>query len=233
MAEGVFDPFEGPLVDGVLVRRYKRFLADVHLDDGRQVTVHCPNPGSMLGMAEAGMEVAVRHVDDPRRKLAWTWELVRPAPDSGWVGVNTMRANAIAEWAIGQGAVPGVEGTVRREVPVGASRLDMVVGEPPAYVEVKNTTLARDGLALFPDSVTARGRRHMEELAGIAESGGEAGVLFLVNRGDCDAFAVAEDIDPHYAAALHAARDAGVQAWPLAVHPSPEGWRLGDLLPLQ
>lgn len=235
-----YHPWDRDLVPGVLVRRYKRFLADVELEDGRMVTAHCPNPGSMLGMAEPGIPVRLLPVDDPRRKLPWTWELVRPAGDA-WVAVNTMRANAVAAWAIGQGVVPGVERDValRREVPYGVgSRVDFVAsrageaGGRDTFIEVKSTTLADGGVARFPDAVTARGTRHMQELAAVVEAGHDAMVLFLVNRGDCDRFEPAADIDPAYAEALRAAVDAGVQAVALGTSVDETGWAVRGPLPV-
>ncbi len=236
-----FDPFEASLETGVLERRYKRFLADVILDDGQEVTVHCPNSGSMMGMAEPGMQVAVRHVPDPARKLKWTWELVDPGDGAGWVGCNTHRPNHIVQWAIESGHVPGLtaDAGLRGEVKYGLegrSRIDLLLGDEDTgltYVEVKNTTLARDGVGLFPDAVTARGTKHMHELVHMVREGHDAAVVFLVNRSDCDAFGVARDIDPAYGAAFDAARDAGVQMMPLGVAPGLDGWKLRGLLPLR
>jgi len=226
-------PFDAPLVEGRLVRRYKRFLADVETADGR-VTAHCPNPGSMLGMAEPGMRVMLRHVAGPRRRLAWTWELVA-TDDRTWVGCNTMRPNAVVEHFIRQGVVPGLSADrgMRREVRYGRnSRIDLLLGdEERTYVEVKNTTLAREGVALFPDAVTARGAKHMEDLATVAEAGHGAVVVFFVNRSDCGAFDVARDIDPAYGAAFDLAEVAGVRMVPLGMDVSPAGWRVRGVLP--
>lgn len=240
----LYCPFPRPLVEGRLVRRHKRFLADVELD-GRVVTAHCANSGSMLGMRREGSPVQVLDVAHPRRKLAWSLEMVHAG---GWVGCNTMRPNAAVEWAIGHGLVPGVgPGELRREVPYGKnSRIDLLVGDH--HVEVKNTTLARPppgdgdgddprldapaGTALFPDAVTARGAKHMRELAAVAAAGRPATVVFFVNRGDCDRFAVARRIDPAYAQAFDAARGAGVQMVPLGMDVSPEGWRVRGPLPV-
>ncbi len=207
--------FSGPLVPGRLLRRYKRFLADVELGDGRPVVAHCPNPGSMLGLAEPGREVWLSCCDDPRRRLAYALELVRDG--TALVGVNAARANAVVAEAIRAGAVPELAGydTVRREVACGGSRLDFRldgVGRAPCYVEVKSVTLRRGGPAEFPDAVTARGARHLGELAALAGRGARAVLLFLVQRADCASFTLAEDIDPAYAAAFARAREAGVEA---------------------
>ncbi len=237
-----FSPFPQPLRRGTLLRRYKRFLADIELDDGTQITAHCPNSGSMLGMKEPGSDVAVLHVPDPKRKLKWTWEMICVDGAAGptWVGNNTMRPNQAVRWAIEQGHVPGLDPAhgIRAEVKYGeGSRIDLMVGEH--HVEIKNTTLAQgpdaehlpDGLALFPDAVTARGAKHMDELRRVVEDGGEASVVFFVNRADCDRFGVADDIDPTYGAALRAAHDAGVRVVPLGMDVSPDGWTVRGVLP--
>lgn len=229
-------PFEEPLVQGRLVRRYKRFLADVVLDDGREVTIHCPNSGSMMGMDAPGSPVAVRHVPDPRRKLPWTWELVS-ADGVTWVGCNTQRPNRVAQWAIMTGQVPSLPPptAIRREVAYGTgSRVDLVLDdeEGPVHVEIKNTTLADGPRARFPDAVTARGAKHMRELQQVVEGGGRAAILFFVNRADCDRFEVAADIDPAYDQALRSAVDAGVRPVALGMHVDPVGWTVRGELPV-
>ncbi len=236
-----FQPFESTLKAGTLVRRYKRFLADIQLDSGEEVVAHCPNSGSMLGLAEPGFRCQVRHVPDPKRKLKWTWELV--SPGDTWVGINTARPNQIVEWAALQGLVPGLDATagLQREVrygPEGRSRVDLVLGRDNLhFVEVKNTTLAShdvgaaEGTALFPDAVTARGAKHMDDLVHAVQQGHQASVVFLVNRADCDTFDVARDIDPTYAAALERAAEAGVGVIPLGMAASPDGWTVRGVLP--
>lgn len=233
-----FDPFESPLHQGTLVRRYKRFLADITLDDGTAITAHCPNSGSMLGMREPGSPVYVRHVPDPKRRLQWTWELVCPDGGRTWVGCNTHRPNQVVEWAIREGLVPGLSAAhgLRREVPYGhRSRIDLLLGDGErglTYVEVKNTTLARQGVALFPDAVTQRGAKHMDGLVAMRAEGHDAAVVFLVNRADCDRFGVARDIDPVYAEAFDRAAAAGVRVVPLGVAVGPDGWTVRGVLPV-
>jgi sugar fermentation stimulation protein A len=214
--------FAVPLVRGRLGRRYKRFFADVVLDDGSEVTAHCPNPGAMLGLSAAGLTVWLSKSPDPKRKLAYTWELVEtPAVEPGaWVtcGVNTMLPNRIAAEAIESGHVAELAGyaTLRREVKYGqSSRVDLLLeapDRPPCFVEVKNCHLLRGGrLAEFPDSVTSRGLKHLEELTREAAAGARAVMLFVIQRTDCDAFDTAGDIDRAYAAGLSAASRAGVE----------------------
>ena len=200
---------------GRLIRRYKRFLADVRLDDGRELTVHCANPGAMTGLAAPGSRVLVTDSGDPRRKLPFSWELVR-VPRT-WVGVNTARSNAIAGEAIGRGTIAGLAGYDQRraEVRYGeASRVDWLLeraGGERCWVEVKNATLARDGVALFPDAVTARGLKHLDELRAMVRRGDRAVMLFLINREDCAVFRPAAAVDPDYARGLRQAARAGVE----------------------
>ena len=210
-----------PLLSGRLVRRYKRFFSDVLLKDGRAVTAHCPNTGTMLGVAEPNSEVWLSVSDNPKRKLPYTWELVRA--DGALVGINPLNANRIVGGALETGAIPSVDQyrSIRREVRYGeGSRVDFLLSEPglpDCYVEVKNVHLARqNGLAEFPDAVTARGAKHLAELARVKAAGNRALMLFLVQREDCDRFQVAEDIDPAYGAALRAAVEAGVEVLCLA-----------------
>lgn len=207
--------FPRPLARGMLLRRYKRFLADVRLADGREAVAHCANPGSMLGVAEPGSEIWLLPWEGASRKLAWSWELIRVG--DGLVGINTGHPNRIAEEAIAAGRIAPLAGyaTRRREVAYGqASRVDLLLegpGRPICYVEVKNVHLRRGEDAEFPDSVTARGTRHLAELAAMAAAGHRAVMLFVVQRADCARFRIAADIDPAYAAGLAAARAAGVE----------------------
>ena len=210
-----------PLLSGRLVRRYKRFFGEVLLKDGRSVTAHCPNTGTMLGVAEPDSEVWLSVSDNPKRELPYTWELVRA--DGALVGINPLNANRVVRGALETGAVPSLDqyGSIRREVRYGeGSRVDFLLSEPglpDCYVEVKNVHLARqNGLAEFPDAVTARGAKHLAELARVKAAGNRALMLFLVQREDCERFQVAEDIDPAYGAALGAAVEAGVEVLCLA-----------------
>jgi sugar fermentation stimulation protein A len=221
--------FSLPLVPGTLLRRYKRFLADVRLDSGEEITAHCPNPGSMLGLAEPGLPVWLSKSDDPKRKLAYGLELVDPG--SGLVGVNTNRANALVAEALDAWVIPGLTGyaSIRREVKYGAnSRIDFLMTSdigPVCYLEVKSVTLKRDradpGLGEFPDAVTKRGAKHLDELATVAARGDRAVLLYLVQRSDCAAVTVAADIDPGYAEAIVRAAGAGVEIKAVACRLSP------------
>ena len=211
--------FPDPLIRGRLQRRYKRFLADVVLDDGTEVVAHCANPGSMLGLAAPGATVWLSPSRNPARKLEYSWELVES--DGALVGIHTGRANALVAEALEAGRVPELGGYGRRrpEVRYGTgSRIDFLL-EPPedssgpaCYLEVKSVTLKRRGaLAEFPDAVTARGAKHLAELAEVARRGDRAVLLFLVQRSDCAAVAAAADIDPAYAEALAGAVAQGVE----------------------
>jgi sugar fermentation stimulation protein A len=205
-----------PLLRGRLVSRYKRFLADVLLDDGREVTAHVPNPGAMLGLNMPGLGVWLSVSGDPKRKLPYTLQMVEAA--AGLVGVNTMLPNRLVAEALAEGGIPELAGyaTVRPEVRYGqASRIDFLLTHPdrPAcWLEVKNCHLSRTpGLAEFPDCVAARSTKHLRELQAMVEAGDRAVVLFVVQRTDCDAFTACADIDPAFAAALLRAADAGVE----------------------
>jgi len=211
--------FASPLRPGTLLRRYKRFFADVRLEDGTTVTAHCPNTGRMLGVSSEGARVWLSVSDNPKRRLAHTWELMEDTSlgATTLVGINPMQPNRLAEEAIRAGIIGELryEG-LRREVRYGRqSRVDLLLeedGRPPCYVEVKNVHLRREPrLAEFPDSVTDRGARHLDELAEAVLGGARAVMFYLVQRSDCDRFAVAADIDPAYAAALERATAAGVE----------------------
>ncbi len=208
--------FDPPLISAKLLKRYKRFLADVRFDDGTEATAHCANPGSMMGLAEPGSRVWLSKSDNPKRKLAWSWELVDDG--TSLVGVHTSKANVLVEDAINAGHIPELTGykSLRREVKYGEnSRIDLLLEDPErptAYVEVKSVTLSRtNGLAEFPDSKTARGAKHMVELAEMAKQGHRAIVFFLVQRSDCTSMQPAADIDPKYTESLTAALAAGVE----------------------
>ncbi|MFZ5608031.1 MAG: DNA/RNA nuclease SfsA [Pseudomonadota bacterium] len=205
--------FETPLAPARLVQRYKRFLADVTLEDGRAATAHCANSGSMMGLTTPGARVWLSPNRNPKARLAWRWELVEA--DGALVGINTARPNRIVEEAILNGALAALRGYagLRREVAYGAgSRIDLLLEGPrPCFVEVKNVTLRRGEAAEFPDAVTTRGAKHLAELARQAQAGARAVMLYLVQRADCAYLSIARDIDPAYGAALADARAAGVE----------------------
>ena len=208
--------FPDPLIRGRLLRRYKRFLSDIELDNGEIVVAHCANPGSMTGLKDTGAPVWLSPSRNPKRKLKYSWELIQV--DGHMVGINTAWPNRIVEEAVTAQLVPELAGypSLRREVPYGRnSRIDLLLeaaDRPPCYLEVKNVHLRRTaGLAEFPDSVTKRGAKHLRELSEMADRGARAVMFFLVQRGDCTSFQVAADIDPDYDRALHAALDHGVE----------------------
>lgn len=209
--------FPQPLVRGRLIQRYKRFLADVVLDDtGEALTAHVPNPGAMLGLNTPGLDVWLSRSSSPTRKLPYTLELVEA--DGGLVGVNTQTPNKLAAEAVGAGWIPELAGydTVRPEVKYGeASRVDFLLtakDRPACWLEIKNCHLSRgNGLAEFPDCVAARSAKHLRELEAMVAAGDRAVVLFTVQRQDCDRFSACHDIDPVFAAALDHAAEAGVE----------------------
>ena len=200
--------FPSPLVRGRLVQRYKRFFADVILDDGTALTAHCPNPGAMLGVKAPGLRVWLSRSDDPKRKLAHTLELVETA-EGALTGVNTMHPNRIVAEALAGGLIPELAGyeTIRREVNYGEkSRVDFLLtgpGRPACWLEIKNCHLSRGGgLAEFPDCVAARSSRHLRELAAMVKAGDRAVALFVVQRMDCDRFSACAELDPVFARTL-------------------------------
>ncbi|KHQ52729.1 DNA/RNA nuclease SfsA [Mameliella alba] len=229
--------FQTPLVPATLIRRYKRFLADCLLEDGREVTAHVANPGSMLGLKDEGQRIWLEPNDDPKKKLKWAWRLVEHA-GGHFTGVDTGVPNRVLKTALMAGEVAGLDAyeLVRPEVKYGEnSRIDFLLsgaGRPDCYVEVKSVTLSRTpGLAEFPDSVTARGTKHLGELAAMAGQGHRAVMLYLVQRTDCTSVTLAADIDPAYSAAFAGARDAGVEVLALGCHISPEGVTLSGPIP--
>ena len=216
--------FDHPLVFGTLVRRYKRFMADVQLDDGRVVTAHCPNTGRMTGCVGEGWRVALSDSRNPKRKYRYTWELVHNG--MCWICVNTGRANTLAFDAVTNGIVPELAGysDVLREQKFGSSRFDLLLrnASEKCYVEVKNVTLLTDdGCYAFPDAVTERGRKHLHELIDAVRAGHRAAMLYVVARSDGDGFRASREIDPAYARALEHAAASGVEilAWQAAVSP--------------
>ena len=228
--------FPQPLQRGTLVSRYKRFFADVVLDDGREVTAHCPNPGAMLGLNTPGLPAWLSRSDDPKRKLAHTLELVEA--DGGLVGINTLHPNRIVAEALAADAIPELTGyaTHRREVRYGAnSRVDFLLtaeDRPPCWLEIKNCHLRRAGaLAEFPDCVAARSLKHLKELTAMVEAGQRAVMLFVIQRTDCDAFAACAELDPAYAKGLDAAAAAGVEVLAYACEITTASVTLGGSIP--
>jgi len=230
--------FATPLVPARLIRRYKRFLADVRLADGREVTAHCANPGSMMGLAEPGMKLWLEPNDDPKKKLRYGWRLV-DHENGHFTGVDTSIPNRALKAALLAHEVPGLPAydLVRPEVKYGEnSRIDFLLSGPgpDTYVEVKSVTLARQpGLAEFPDSVTARGARHLAELARMVALGHRAVMFYLVQRTDCTAVTLASDIDPAYRCAFDLAAKAGVTVLAQACKIDPTAITLGDPIPFR
>ena len=229
--------FGSPLIPARLVRRYKRFLADVVLDDGTVATAHCPNPGSMIGLADPGARIWLEPAQ-PGRKLPYAWRLVE-LPDGHLAGIDTAVPNRVVGEALRARLIPELSdyGTVRPEQNYGeASRVDFLLTEPglpEAYVEVKNVHLRREGdWAEFPDCVTARGARHLGELSRMVAAGHRAVMLYLVQRTDCARFRLASDLDPAYAAAAEAAHAAGVEALCFGTRIDHTGVTLGPQRPV-
>ena len=223
--------FHAPLIEGVLVQRYKRFFADVRLPSGETVVAHCANSGSMLSVKEPGARVWISPAADPARKLRYTWELIEV--NGAMVGINTGHPNRIVAEAIAAGQIEELKGyeTLKREQKYGKnSRIDILLespGRPACYVEVKNVTMRRGCTpahqAEFPDSVTARGAKHLLEMADMVKNGARAVMFYLVQRTDCAHFKVAGDIDPAYENGLKAALAAGVEAIGYSCDVSPGG----------
>ncbi|MDO8607952.1 MAG: DNA/RNA nuclease SfsA [Phaeospirillum sp.] len=228
--------FDSPLVRATLIRRYKRFLADVVLDSGEEITVHLANSGAMLGTATPGMEVWLSPASNPDRKLKWNWELV--SVDGHLVGVNTAHPNRIVAQAVADGLIPELTGydSIRREVKYGRnSRIDLLLESPrrpKCWVEVKNVHLKRGEWAEFPDAVTVRGTKHLAELRDMVAVGDRAVMVYLVQRADCAGFRTAADIDPTYANALIEAMRDGVEAICYICRLSLDGIVIGGALPI-
>ncbi|MDO6692376.1 DNA/RNA nuclease SfsA [Aliiglaciecola sp. 3_MG-2023] len=209
--------FPNPLIKGKLIKRYKRFLADVELSDGSIVTAHCPNTGAMTGCGDPGFEVWLSPANNPKRKLAYTWELSKNQ-QGDWIGVNTQNANKLVAEAFALSKIEELAQyqDYKAEVKYGEenSRIDFMLTSdnlPDCYVEVKSVTLLRDGQGYFPDAKTQRGSKHLRELSGIAKAGKHAVLLFCSQHTGIKNIRIAEDIDPEYSATLQAAIDAGVQ----------------------
>jgi len=227
--------FPVKLVHGTLIKRYKRFLADVELDDGTVVTAHCTNSGSMKSCLEDGAEVFLTPVTDPKRKTKFTWEMIKI--NSDWVGINTGNPNKLAFEAISNGQIPELAGytNVKREVKFGDSRFDIYAENEleKCFVEVKNVTLKDGKYALFPDAVTVRGQKHLHTLMEVKRNGIRAVMLYIIQRCDVQVFAPAVEIDPEYAKILKQAVNVGVEIIPMQAKVTPEKIELVKKLPFE
>jgi len=228
------------LHEGRILRRYKRFLADIELADGQVVVAHCPNTGSMVSCWEPGAPVQIVHSTAPGRKLSWTLERIDMG--AGWIGVNTHRVNAVIAEAAALGNLPGLEHLrqVRREVSIPPqgdgerARLDLLLegAQARAYVEIKNTTLLRDGLLQFPDAVSLRARKHLGVLRRMVDGGDRAMILFAVNRPEGSVFQPADHIDPEYGRVLREVAEQGVELLAVRLVHSHRGINVGDAIPI-
>ena len=234
--------FETQLLPGRLIKRYKRFLADVALDSGETVTATCPNTGSMMGLVDPGSRVWLSTSDSPTRKYKHTWEMVEADLGQGphLVGINTNHPNKLVAEAITEGLAKPLKGypSLRREVKYGKnSRIDILLECPDkgaCYVEVKNVHMMRKaGLAEFPDSVTERGAKHLVEMSDMVREGHRAVMVFLVQRPDAKSISLAGDVDPKYVAAFKAATEAGVEAIALRCRVGPEEIAVDKAIPLK
>jgi len=216
--------FPASLHKGYLIKRYKRFLADIELEDGTFITAHCPNSGAMQGLVTPGTVVWISKSLNPDRKLPFTWEMAEV--DGTFVGANTFHPNNLVEEAIQAGIIKELQGyqTLQREVAYGKnSRIDLLLSDPLTYVEVKNVHLKRGETAAFPSSVTARGAKHMRELSEVVRQGYQAYVVYVVQRNDCTRFEIADDIDPIYGQEMQLAFENGVKALVYACDVNPKG----------
>lgn len=214
-----------PVQFGTLIRRYKRFLADISLENGEIITVHCPNSGSMKTCAEPGWKVMVSDSQNPKRKLRYTWEMVHNK--KCWIGINTLVPNRLAFEAIQQGKIPELSGysEIRKEQKYSQnSRIDLLLkkSQDKCYVEVKNVTLVQDNYFLFPDAVTERGLKHLHDLLAMKKAGQRAVMLYIIQRNDADIFRPCYEIDPAYSEKLHDVYNQGVEILPYVAHVSPK-----------
>jgi sugar fermentation stimulation protein A len=221
-----------PLIEGILKKRYKRFFADIELESGEIITAHCANTGPMLGVCSIGSKVQISKSDNPNRKLAYTWEMIEVNDTKPtWVGINTNLPNQIIKSVLTQQLIPELAGKydkVRSEVPIGKdkkSRLDFVLtgneSQLPIYVEVKNTTLAENNLALFPDTETTRGQKHLQELMDLSTNA-KTIMLYFINRSDCNYFAPGDKYDSKYGKLLREAMNKGLEILPCRFKITPE-----------
>ncbi|MBN2166878.1 MAG: DNA/RNA nuclease SfsA [Marinilabiliaceae bacterium] len=227
--------FKTSLTHGTLIKRYKRFLADIKLDDGSEITAHCTNSGSMKSCLEEGAEVFLSPVNDPNRKTKFTWEMIKI--NGNWVGVNTSNPNKLAFEAIRDKLITGLDmyESVQREVKFEESRLDLYAtnNSEQCAIEVKNVTMKMDNYALFPDAKTERGLKHLNTLMRLKKEGMRTVMLYIIQRSDVNIFAPAKDIDPKYANALINAHKNGVEIFPLQVKVSPTEIIVGNILPFE
>lgn len=225
--------FPNKLVHGKLIRRYKRFLADVELDNGEVVIAHTSNSGSMKSCLEEGAEVYLTHVDDPKRKTKYTWEMIKI--NGSWVGINTAVPNLLVAEAVKNHQIKALAGYsfVKREVKFDDSRFDVFASneKEECFIEVKNVSLRVENYARFPDAVTTRGKKHLNTLMKVKQEGKRAVMVYVIQRADVDVFAPAVDIDPEYAKTLKEAYENGVEVYPIRAIVSPEKIELGELLP--
>ncbi|NBO31163.1 MAG: DNA/RNA nuclease SfsA [Cyanobacteria bacterium WB6_1B_304] len=224
-----------PLLQGYLIKRYQRFLADIQLESGEVITAHCPNTGPMTGVCEVGSRVQVSHHQNPKRKLAYTWEMIEVKQGDNdcpvWVGINTALPNRVVQLAIQHQLIPELGTIIQIQWEVaygqdGKSRIDLLLtgepGERPIYLEIKNTTWSQGDLALFPDTVTTRGQKHLRELMMLPPDC-RAVMLYFINRGDCRRFAPGDTADPTYGMLLRNAMAQGVEVLPCRFFISPLG----------
>lgn len=231
----VFLPFPEPRVYATFLGRRQRFFADVRLDDGTELAAHCPNTGSMKGCLYPGHRALLWDSQNFQRRLRYTWKAVEA--EGFWVGVDTAVPNRLVEEAVRAGAVAGLAGfpSIRRERPLGErSRVDLLLEGPQGrcWVEVKNVTLVEGGAARFPDAVTDRGLKHLQELSARVAAGDRAAMVYVIQRSDATRFEPADDIDPAYAEGLRRASRAGVEAYALGTRVSPEGVEVTGRLPV-
>ncbi len=225
--------FSEPLIHGRLIKRYKRFLADVKLDNEEVITAHCTNSGSMKTCLEDDAEVYLSPVNDPKRKTKFTWEMIKINND--WIGINTGNPNKLAFDAVKNEEIEKLKGytEVKREVKFDDSRFDIMAknDEETCFIEVKNVTLKEDNYALFPDSVTTRGKKHLDTLIKVKQQGMRAVMLYIVQRMDVDIFAPAKEIDPDYVKALNEAYQKGVEIIVMQAKVTPQQIELIKELP--
>lgn len=222
-----------PLFSGILIQRYKRFFADIQLDSGEVITAHCPNTGPMTGVCVVGSPVMVSKSSNPKRKLAYTWELIQVNDNQQptWVGVNTALPNQVIKLALAKYLFPslGKYLQIQGEVPYGAdkkSRIDFLLTgndtDKPIYLEVKNTTWTNGKIAVFPDTETTRGQKHLRELMALLPLSRSV-MLYFINRSDCDKFAPGDTVDPKYGQLLRQAVEMGLEVLPCIFEVTPVG----------